>query len=155
MIIKIPGRDPLEINHIMLDYNGTIAIDGMLIDEVKTLINTFAHLVEFHVITADTYGNVASELSEVNCHIIKLSADSAFATKLQYLRHLGAKQTVCVGNGYNDREMLQHSLLGIAVLQGEGVNTQALLHSDILCTSILDVFGYLQQPNRLKATLRN
>ena len=31
IVIEIPGREPLKINHVVLDYNGTAAVDGMLL----------------------------------------------------------------------------------------------------------------------------
>ena len=31
IVIEMPGREPLKINHVVLDYNGTAAVDGMLL----------------------------------------------------------------------------------------------------------------------------
>ena len=28
IIIEIPGREPLRIDHVVLDYNGTVAVDN-------------------------------------------------------------------------------------------------------------------------------
>ena len=39
MKIQIPGREVLDIQNIVFDYNGTVAIDGKLIDEVSKEIN--------------------------------------------------------------------------------------------------------------------
>ena len=50
--------------------------------------------------------------------------------------------------------MLKHAMLGIALLQEEGLYTQTLMASDIVCTDIWDVLNYLEKPNRLKATLK-
>ena len=33
--INIPGRDILRIEHLVLDYNGTIAVDGALIEGIQ------------------------------------------------------------------------------------------------------------------------
>ena len=33
--IDIPGYKKIELAHLVLDYNGTLAIDGKLIDGVK------------------------------------------------------------------------------------------------------------------------
>ena len=30
--IDVPGREIIEIEHVVLDYNGTIALDGQLIE---------------------------------------------------------------------------------------------------------------------------
>ena len=32
--IEIPGREPLALCHLVLDYNGTIAVDGKLLPEL-------------------------------------------------------------------------------------------------------------------------
>ncbi len=37
--IEITGYKVLEINHLVLDYNGTIAIDGKIIPETQKLLN--------------------------------------------------------------------------------------------------------------------
>lgn len=155
MIIDIPGRETLEIQHVIFDYNGTLAIDGQLIDGVKTKINQLTNLVTFHVITADTYGTVAKELDGVNCTLVNLSESTEFTCKTDYLNHLGAEHTLSVGNGFNDKALLKQSRLGIALIQAEGVCTETLLSSDITCLSVMDVFAYLETPNRLKATLRS
>ena len=39
MIVKIPGRETVEIKNVLFDYNGTIAIDGQLIEGVAKSIN--------------------------------------------------------------------------------------------------------------------
>jgi len=155
MIFEIPGRPKIEINHVVLDYNGTIAIDGQLIEGVSGLINELSSLVQFHVLTADTYGSVARELADVNCSVKVISEDQQDQQKLNFVKELGAAQTMCVGNGKNDKLMLQESVLGIAVIQSEGLFVETMLAADIVCSSVLDVFGFFKTPNRLKATLRN
>jgi hypothetical protein len=41
--ISIPGFGNLTIEHLVLDYNGTIAFDGELIDGVKDLLQILLH----------------------------------------------------------------------------------------------------------------
>ena len=33
--INIPGREELILNHLILDYNGTIAEDGEIIESIR------------------------------------------------------------------------------------------------------------------------
>ncbi|WP_232502797.1 hypothetical protein [Solidesulfovibrio magneticus] len=33
-LYAIPGQNPLEIRHLVLDYNGTLAADGTLVTRV-------------------------------------------------------------------------------------------------------------------------
>ena len=61
-IIEIPNYKTIKLTHIVLDYNGTIAKDGVLKDEVKTILPELASKYRVHVITADTFGSVHKEL---------------------------------------------------------------------------------------------
>tara|TARA_B100001063_G_scaffold201182_1_gene194498 strand:- start:2294 stop:2761 length:468 start_codon:yes stop_codon:yes gene_type:complete len=153
--VNIPGKEELELQNIVFDYNGTIAIDGKLIEGIKKSINELSNSFKFYVITADTYGSVEKELVDTNCEIIKISKSSQDISKLDFIKSLGSSTTLSVGNGRNDKLMLKESILGIAILQDEGLCTETLLNSDILVKSIFDVFSFLKDENRLIATLRN
>ena len=51
--IDIPGREhPLEIEALVLDYNGTIAKDGALIEGIPERLIKLAEAVEVYVLTA-------------------------------------------------------------------------------------------------------
>jgi len=154
MIIDVPGYIKLEIKHVVCDYNGTIAVDGKLIDGVREIINELSNSIEFHVITADTYGFVERELKNVNCKLVKIAKQNQAHTKLEYVSGIGKDHTICIGNGNNDRLMLKEACLGIALIQEEGACVETLLSSNVVCTSIIDAFGYFKEPKRLIATLR-
>ena len=155
MLLNIPGRDKIQVTNIILDFNGTIAIDGKLIDGVSEKINTLSSIINFYIVTADTYGTAESELSGVNCSVINLAKSDEFKSKLDVLISLGKSETLCVGNGFNDRIVLKECILGISLLQEEGLNVEALIASDLVCKSIIDVFSCIENPNRIVATLRS
>ena len=155
MKFKIPGQETIEIKNVVFDYNGTIAIDGQLIKGVAEIINDLAEKITFHVITADTYGSVEKELAAIRCNVVKIPKEKQDLSKLDFLLKLGKQTTLCVGNGKNDRLMLKESIIGVAIIQDEGVCVESLLAADIACKSILDVFMYFKDPNRMIATLRN
>jgi len=155
VILEIPGREKIEIKNVVFDYNGTIAIDGKLIEGIDKIINELSDAINFHVITADTYGSVEKALANINCKVVKISKEKQDVSKLDYLLKLGKERTLCVGNGKNDQLMLKESVIGIALIQDEGVCVESLLAADIVCKSIMDVFAYFKSPNRIKATLRN
>ena len=67
MILEIPGNKKLNFSDIVLDYNGTLAVDGTLIDGVKDRLNRLSESFAIHVITADTFGQAAVNLETVNC----------------------------------------------------------------------------------------
>ena len=51
--ISIPGRDPLQIEHLVLDYNGTIAADGLLLPGATERIRALSNQVCVHILTAE------------------------------------------------------------------------------------------------------
>lgn len=155
MHFVIPGRPELDIRHVVFDYNGTLAVDGDLIPGVATQINRFAPQLTFHVITADTFGTVERALQDVECTVHVITGSRQDESKLQYIEQLGKERVLAVGNGNNDKLMLQAAALGIALIQKEGASVQALMAADVVCKSVLDVFAYFAAPNRLIATLRN
>lgn len=74
--------------------------------------------------------------------------------KLDYIAQLEADSMVAIGNGRNDSLMLKHAELGVAVIQKEGASSETLMKADVVCTDILDALELLENPLRLKATLR-
>ena len=151
---NIPGCGNVEIDHVIFDYNGTIAFDGSLISGVAEGIRKYSDQVQFHVITADTFGFVKNELNGLNVMLTIISNNRQDEKKLDYLRSLGTEKTMCVGNGMNDRLMLEHARIGIGVVGHEGFAAKSLAASDIIINDILDLFGFFDVPQRLTATLR-
>ena len=56
--IDIPGRGAFGIRHVVCDYNGTIAVDGHLIEGVASRIREITEFAQVSVLTADTFGTV-------------------------------------------------------------------------------------------------
>ena len=153
--IDIPGTGPVEIKHVMFDYNGTIAVDGRLIDGVGQAVNRLADQLDFYVVTADTFGSVKAQLEGVKAEVALISDKDQDQKKLDLLNRIGAEGTLAVGNGVNDALMLKHAGIGIAVLGEEGMSMAALRSADLMVRNILDVFSFFDDPKRLIATLRN
>ena len=153
--IEIPGYKTLELKHLVLDHNGTLACDGILIKGVKNCLEQLANDLKIHVLTADTFGKASSQLEGVPCSLSILPADNQDVGKLDYVKGLGCENTVCIGNGRNDRLMLKEASLGIAVALKEGVALTTLVSADVVCTSIVSALELLLNPLRLTATLRS
>ena len=152
--IDIPGNKILQLEHLVLDYNGTIAFDGALIDGVKECLAELSQMLTIHVITADTFGSVKKALEDIDCKLAVIPLDHQDVAKLEYVKNLGCEQTVSMGNGVNDRLMLKASALGVAVIQGEGAAFETLASAHMICTDILSALSLLIHPLRLTATLR-
>ena len=139
----------------MLDFNGTLAIDGRLIAGVKTRLNRLAPAMAVHVITADTYGKARASLRGVHCALEILKRGGEDRAKAALVRRLGARTVACVGNGRNDRMMLRQAALGIATMQREGAAVEAVQAADIVVHDVRDVLDLLHKSRRLLATLRS
>ena len=153
--IDIPGTGPVNIQNVIFDYNGTIAADGRLLDGVGPAMNRLAHRLDFHVVTADTFGSVQAQLEGVKANVVLISNQGQDQKKLDVLNAIGTDTTMAVGNGVNDALMLKNAALGVAVLGEEGMALPALMSSDVIIRQILDVFAFFENPKRLIATLRN
>lgn len=154
MHIDIPGYGILDLQHLVFDYNGTIARDGHLMSNLEKTLTDLAETVTVHVLTADTGGTVAQELEGLPCRLHIIASGNEAEQKEAYVQGLGADTVIAMGNGANDRLMLQAARLGIAVLEGEGSAVSAILQADIVARSIYDALGLLMVPQRIVATLR-
>ncbi len=155
MLFKIPNYANLEIAHIVFDYNGTLAVNGVVSSDTKDLLQKLCEQFKVYVITADTFGSVKQELAEFNLEVIVLNSNNHTQEKADFVQSLGAKNTVALGNGNNDAKMLEIAELSITIAGREGCATKTLLASDIVCHNIDDAIELFLNPNRLIATLRS
>ena len=153
--IEIPGRDqPLRITSVVLDYNGTIARDGVLLEAAAERIRRLTGRAAVYILTADTYGTVEAQCSGLGAEVRTFPREGAASCKLDIVRGLGGG--VCaVGNGLNDIEMCRAADLSIGVVEREGLCAALLPHVDVLVTAPEDALDLLLQTNRLRATLRS
>jgi soluble P-type ATPase len=152
--IAIPGFGELHLSHLVLDYNGTLAVDGQLVGGVRVRLESLSRQLTLHVVTADTFGNVQNQLHGLPVSVHILPPGHQDQSKRDYLRRLGAAESAAIGNGRNDLLMLQEAALGIGVILAEGAWSATLAAADVVCNSILDALDLLSNPLRLTAALR-
>ena len=152
--LPIPGREPLRVSHLVLDYNGTLALDGNLLPGVSDRLTALAGRVGVHVVTADTFGLAAVQLGSLPVTLQIIGAGDQAKAKLDLVESLGPAGVVAIGNGANDRLMLERAALGICIVGAEGAATATLLASDVAVRGPTEAFDLLLHPGRLAATLR-
>ena len=153
IILDIPGREVLPIEHLVLDYNGTIAEGGCLIPGVAERLAALKDHVTVHILTADTYGTVRAECAPLGVQIDTFPTAGAAECKKDIVGSL-AGNVFCIGNGFNDVLMFDAAALSVAVIEAEGAYAGLLSHADVVTRSITDALDLLLYPDRLKATLR-
>jgi len=154
MTIEIPNYKKVTITDIVCDYNGTIAKDGVVLPEIKSLFAQLNRDYTLHVITADTFGSVKAQLKGYGTQIKILTSDDHTAEKANFVVSLGADNCAAMGNGNNDAEILKTAAVGIAVLGDEGCSRETLFGADIVCQNSVDALALFLEPKRLIATLR-
>lgn len=156
--IEIPGRGLYDLQHLVLDVNGTVACGGWLIEGVRERLQALrASGWEVHWITADTRGRQAALDEELGWPAERISTGEAggeAAQKAAFVQGLGAGSVVAIGNGGNDVAMLREARLGFAVLGPEGLAIDTLVAADLAVPDILSALDLLRDPRRLVATLR-
>ena len=154
MRTDIPGLGSLVLDHLVLDFTGTLSISGYLIPGVAERLEDLAERLTVYVLTADTFGKVRQALNGLPVEITIMNETPEDRFKEAFVERLGADRVVAMGNGNNDRLMLKKSALGVAVIEGEGCSVQALMNADIAVKGILDGLDLLSEPLRIKAGLR-
>lgn len=150
----IPGFGEVVLEHLVMDYNGTLAVDGILIQGVPDMLVALSSQMTLHVITADTFGMVQKEMADMPVQVKILPLADQDQAKKDYIRELGADRTAAIGNGRNDRLMLEAAALGIALILKEGAAARTMAVADVVCTDIRDALALFLNPKRLTATLR-
>jgi P-type E1-E2 ATPase len=151
LTIEIPGRPLLELEHLLLDLNGTLTDRGALIDGVAGRLSRIERQLNLHALSADTFGTLDELASELHLSAHRISSA---AEKRAFLKALGQQRCAAIGNGTNDVSMLSAAALGIAVVGPEGASVAALTAADVVCRSILEALDLLLDERAIVATLR-
>ncbi len=152
--IHIPGLGALCLRHLVLDLNGTIAVDGALLPGVAERVAALREALTVYLLTADTRGQGAATADQLGIQLHRLTPGQEAQQKADFVQALGAPDTAAVGNGANDALMLAAASLGIAVLGREGLAVAALQAADLTVADVADALDLVLHPQRLIATLR-
>lgn len=151
LTIEIPGRGELALEHLLADLNGTLTRSGSLIDGVAERIAALSSSLSVTILSADTFGALASVAGSLG---VEARTVASGEDKRRLVNELGPARCVAIGNGANDRAMIETAELGIAVVGPEGAAVGTVLAADVVCVSITDALDLLIDPRLLVATLR-
>ena len=153
--LEIPGKGKMNLKYLVSDFTGTLSVDGILISEVKDLLNNLSKYLKIYILTADTFGKAKEALKDVNAEVIILQPGNEAEQKEKFIEKLGSEFVITFGNGRNDRKMLKKSKIGVAIMLEEGCAVESLLNANIVVKSPIDALNLLLNPKRLIAVLRS
>ena len=152
--LTIPGRGELHLQRLVTDVNGTLAVDGTLLEGIARRLSALHDRLTLHLITADTHGQQSVIDQLLNITAVRIQQENEAGQKADYVRSLGAEKVVAIGQGANDAGMLKAAALGICVLSAEGTALQTLLEADLVTPDIHSALDLLDRPVRIIASLR-
>jgi len=152
--ISVPSRGVLRLEYLVLDVNGTVALDGQLVPGVSERLDRLSSTLEPWLVSADTQGTLMSLAAPLKAKVKRLQPGDEAAQKAALVEELGAERVVAIGNGANDAAMLRRATLGIAVAGNEGLAVACLTAADVVAPNIEAALDLLLHPRRLVATLR-
>ncbi|QQK08928.1 HAD family hydrolase [Miniphocaeibacter halophilus] len=154
MKINIPGYKKLNIDKIIFDYNGTLAVKGKIDSSTKSKLIELSKNYELYILTSDTYKTVEKICENLPVKVHTFNGDNASISKRDIVLELNPDTCACIGNGRNDMEMLKIAALSVGIIGQEGAYGKIVNISDICVTSILDSMDLFIYTDRLIADLR-
>jgi P-type E1-E2 ATPase len=152
--LEIPGRGNIDLKYAIFDVNGTIAVDGQLIDGIQKPFQNLREELDLFLLTADTHGRQKTINKELSLDATIVRKGKEAEQKGAFVERLGAENVVAFGQGANDAQMIAKAAIGICILSEEGTALETLLNADVVVPDILSGLKLLERPVRLVASLR-
>jgi P-type E1-E2 ATPase len=152
--LNIPGKGVLQLENLVSDVNGTLALDGQLPEGLSRLVRNLRDRLTIHLLTADTHGKQIIIDQQLGLQAVRIQPGEEARQKADYVRRLGAEHVVAMGQGANDALMLREAALGICILSREGVALETLQAADLLVPDVFAALELLDKPLRIVASLR-
>jgi soluble P-type ATPase len=151
--IQRPGQNPLQIEFILLNFEGTLATDRRVHPKAKDKLNLLSKRTSIYILTKGEQEAIREILKKVKAQVVYFMEGKVSQGKLDLLRQLGAAKTVAIGNGVDDAAMIEEAGLGICIMSVQGTSGEAIKKADVLFTDILHALDFLLKPLHHKATL--
>ena len=149
--VEMPGGVIRSFTDLVLDYNGTLSLDGMLLSGVAERLVSITASLRITVMTTDTFGTVAEQLKglPVEIRVIRNGIEKA-----EVILRMGCDKVIAIGNGRNDVTMMELAGIAIAVIGQEGAAGELFRVAGVVVRNVHDALDLVTNTLRLKATLR-
>ena len=153
--VKIPGSATLELQHLVMNFNGTLSSRGKLMPNVVKMVARLQDRLSVHVLTEDDPKQVEEELRGLIPVISVHLQASTDEEKISFIRFLGSGSVVVLGNSEADLVMMDEAALSIALIQNEEASIDTMLAADVICSDVYTAIDLLMDPERLVAALQS
>jgi soluble P-type ATPase len=152
MIFDIPNDKKIEINTIVLDLNGTLAVYGKVSKKIRKLIKKLKELnYRIVLLSGDVRGNAKKISKELD---IELIVARSYEEKENAMDLIDSETCASIGNARIDIGTFRKSKIAIATLQNEGIHAEIIQYVDIIVPSIEDALYLFIDKDSLYGTMR-
>ncbi len=151
--IQRSGMENLDIHYVLIDFEGTLAMDSRVHPKAKEKVNLLSKRATIYILTKSNREKVEKSLRKMKVDIVYVTEGDASQQKLNVLQRLGPHLTAVIGNGLDDLQMMDQAGLGMCVIGKEGSSAEAVAKADLVVTNVLDALDFLLKPLRQRATL--
>jgi soluble P-type ATPase len=151
--IQRPGMESLDIYFVLIDFEGTLAMDGRVHPKAKDKVNLLSKRATITILTKSNREKVVETLRKMKAEILYVTEGDSSQQKLNVLQRLGPHQTAVIGNGLDDVRIMEQAGLGLCVIGKEGSSAEAMVKADLVVTNVLDALDFLLKPMRQRAAL--
>src|SRR4030042_5426876 len=107
--IQRSGQKPLEIEFILIDFEGTLARDRRVHPKAKDKINLLAKRAKIYIFSKGEKEEIMDLLRKAKAEIVFLKEGETSQAKLDLLRQLGPLKAAAIGNGYEEATMIEEA----------------------------------------------
>jgi soluble P-type ATPase len=151
--IQRSGMENLDIHYVLIDFEGTLAMDSRVHPKAKEKVNLLSKRANIYILTKSNREKVEKSLRKMKVDIVYVTEGDASQQKLNVLQRLGPHLTAVIGNGLDDLQMMDQAGLGMCVIGKEGSSAEAVAKADLVVTNVLDALDFLLKPLRQSAIL--
>ncbi len=152
MKYNISGVGEMEINTIVMDLNGTLAIRGEVVKGVKEKLSELKGKgFKLILVSSDQRGNAKEISKELE---IEFYAAKTLEEKAKFMQNLNTENVAAIGNARVDIGLFSNAKLSIATLQAEGIHAGIIKHVDIIVPSIIDALNLLLDKDTISSTMK-
>ncbi len=151
--IQRPGQSPIEIEYLLIDFEGTLASDGRVHPKAKDKINLLSKRTKITILAKGEKEKVEETLRRVKAELYFVNEEESASQKLELLLNLGASRTAVIGNGMDDIRMMKEAGLSMAIIGKEGTSGELIQSAHLIFTNMVDALDFLLKPLQKKATL--
>ena len=88
LTIHRPGQEPLDIEFILIDFEGTVAFDRRVHPKTKDKVNLLSKRTKIYILTKGEKEVIGEVLKKVNAEVIYLNEGEGSQRKLDLINQL-------------------------------------------------------------------